>query len=333
MKRVLFDIFNRFLSKAKTHDRPNTWYTINIQSETAVLARHCIIFPLLPIFNNLQQCNSITVSKKLLHYVLLISLLPKSYIKRSKMAPQMAATVLCSSVFVLFLFVFPVFCFSNTISFTRDELLNIRQNTPHNLFLDFDYSNVLLDIVVGGAATLFRCFRTRRWGKRAGALEKLRQSGLRTPLPSIHLANLRSLPNKTDELLLSQTNKDFSNSAALCFTETWLNDAIPDSMLHLPNFQLIRADRDAESTGKLRGGGTCLYINERWCTDVTVKEDVLSRSRTALLLATGVLFVHSCECLHSSLSARELSFTETRWSDHRHRTKTPGLCFNHSQGL
>ncbi len=71
-------------------------------------------------------------------------------------------------------------------------------------------------------------------------------------------------------LLLSWTNKDFSNSAALCFMETWLNDAILDSMLHLPNFQLIRADRDAESTGKSRGGRTYFYINERWCTDVTV---------------------------------------------------------------
>ncbi len=35
-------------------------------------------------------------------------------------------------------------CFSKTISFTRDELLNIRQNTPQNLLLDFDYSDVLL---------------------------------------------------------------------------------------------------------------------------------------------------------------------------------------------
>ncbi len=67
------------------------------------------------------------------------------------MAPQMAATVLCSSMFVLFLFVFHVFYFSNTISFTRDDLLNIRQNTPQNLLPDFDYSDVLLDIVVGGA--------------------------------------------------------------------------------------------------------------------------------------------------------------------------------------
>ncbi len=43
---------------------------------------------------------------------------------------------------------------------------------------------------------------------------------------------------------------DFSNSAALCFTETWLNDAIPDSALSLPGFQLFRADHD---TGNQRG--------------------------------------------------------------------------------
>ncbi len=68
---------------------------------------------------------------------------------------------------------------------------------------------------------------------------------------SIHLANLHALPNKTVELLLlSRTSTNFSNSAALCFTETWLKDAIPDSVLHLPGFQLFRADHDAESTGK-----------------------------------------------------------------------------------
>ncbi|KAK3546757.1 hypothetical protein QTP70_035027 [Hemibagrus guttatus] len=130
--------------------------------------------------------------------------------------------------------------------------------------------NPSLDRSVGGAVALFKCFKKRKRGKRAGALVKLRQRGFRTVLPSIHLANLRSLPNKMDELLLSRTNKDFSNSAALCFTESWLNDAIPDSALNLPGFQLFRADRVAESAGKSCGGGTCFYINERWCTDVTV---------------------------------------------------------------
>ncbi len=88
------------------------------------------------------------------------------------------------------------------ISFTRDELL----------LLDFDYSDVLLNVVVGGAVALIKLFRTYRRGKQAGALVKLRQRGFRMPLPSIHLANLCSLPNKTDKLLLSRTNKDFSNS-------------------------------------------------------------------------------------------------------------------------
>ncbi len=37
------------------------------------------------------------------------------------------------------------------ISFTRDGLLNIRQNTPQNLLPDFDYSDVLLNVVVGGS--------------------------------------------------------------------------------------------------------------------------------------------------------------------------------------
>ncbi len=65
---------------------------------------------------------------------------------------------------------------------------------------------------------------------------KSRQRSLRTPLPSIHLANLRSLANKSDELqLLTRTNKDFLNSAALCFTEL---------------------------SRKTRGGGLCFYINE-----------------------------------------------------------------------
>ncbi|KAI2653902.1 putative RNA-directed DNA polymerase from transposon BS [Labeo rohita] len=175
--------------------------------------------------------------------------------------------------------------FANTISFTRDELLNIRQNTPQNLLPVFDYSDVLLNIVVGGAAALIRRFRTRRRGKRAGALVKLRQRGFRMSLPGIHLANLRSLPNKTDELLLlSRTNKDFSHSAALCFTETWLNAAIPDSAIHLPGYQLFRGDRDTESTGKSRGRGTCFYINERWCTDVTVIKKMCCSDLEALFI-------------------------------------------------
>ncbi len=132
------------------------------------------------------------------------------------MAPQMAATVLCSPVFVLFLFVFPVFCFSSTISFTRDELLNIRQNTPQNLLPDFDYSDALLDIIVGGAAVLFRRYRSRRRGKRAGALVKLRQRGLRTPLLA-SISRISALyPTKRTNFSCSPGQIRISQTLLLC---------------------------------------------------------------------------------------------------------------------
>ncbi|KAK0144347.1 RNA-directed DNA polymerase from mobile element jockey [Merluccius polli] len=52
--------------------------------------------------------------------------------------------------------------------------------------------------------------------------------------------------------------------------ETWLSGLIPDSALHLAGFQLCRADRDTELSGKTKGGGICFYINSGWCNDVTV---------------------------------------------------------------
>lgn len=92
-------------------------------------------------------------------------------------------------------------------------MLNIWQYTPPNILPVFEYSDVMLDIVVGGAAVLFKHFKIHKHGKRASVLIKLRQRYFRTALPSIHLANLHSLPNKTNKLLLlTRINKDFSNS-------------------------------------------------------------------------------------------------------------------------
>ncbi len=131
------------------------------------------------------------------------------------------------------------------ISFTRDELLNIWQDTPQNLLLDFDDSDVLLDIVVGGAAVLFRCFSTgetsrlAQWSSDSADLERHCRASI-WRISAFY-------PTKRMKFFCSPWQiKMFSNSAALCFTEAWLNDAIPDSALHLPNFQLFRADRDAE---------------------------------------------------------------------------------------
>ncbi len=60
------------------------------------------------------------------------------------MAPLMAA----SAVVFMILLVCPVFSHIPAISFTRDELLDIRQYTPPDISPGFDYSDVLLDIVI-----------------------------------------------------------------------------------------------------------------------------------------------------------------------------------------
>ena len=94
---------------------------------------------------------------------------------------------------------------------------------------------------------------------------RLRQRGLRTPLSGIILSDVRSLINKMDELqLLLGRNRDFSSS------QTWLCGLISGSALQLAGFQLHRADRDTELSGKAKGGGICFYINSGWCNDMTV---------------------------------------------------------------
>ncbi len=98
------------------------------------------------------------------------------------MAPRMAAVVWNAPVLLMFLFVCSVFSHSLTISFTRDELLDIRQHTPDNFFPVFVYSDALLDVLVGGAAVLVKRALRRKRGKRAGVLVKLRERGFRTAL-------------------------------------------------------------------------------------------------------------------------------------------------------
>ncbi|XP_068507262.1 uncharacterized protein [Syngnathus scovelli] len=156
------------------------------------------------------------------------------------------------------------------------------EGLPDKIITTLDAANIetnydCLSEILAGAAVLYKLARRRRRGKRAGALVKLRQRGFRSALPSIHLANVRSLANKMDELLLlTSRNTDFSRSAALCFVETWLSERTPHHAMELAGFRLTRADRSAELSGKSKGGGLCFYINERWCTDVMVLKEFCS---------------------------------------------------------
>ena len=66
----------------------------------------------------------------------------------------------------------------------------------------------------------------------------------------IHVNARSLLPHKHDiRLLANQTH-----AACISISETWLDNSIFDTELHIPNYNLFRRDRNRQ------GGGVCLYI-------------------------------------------------------------------------
>lgn len=79
-----------------------------------------------------------------------------------------------------------------------------------------------------------RCARKLKRGKRGGIQARLAASPTRQAIPSIFLANVRSLDNKMDHIrLLRSANQTVSNCCVFILTETWLNDNIPKSAVQL----------------------------------------------------------------------------------------------------
>ncbi len=116
-----------------------------------------------------------------------------------------------------------------------------------------------------------RCERGRKRGKRRGIRARLRANPTRPALPTLMLSNVRSLENKLDLIQLTRsTQHEARDCCVFVFTETWLNDNIPDSAIQLNKLTCYRADRDKTLSGKSRGGGLCLYINKEWCNNAAV---------------------------------------------------------------
>lgn len=120
-------------------------------------------------------------------------------------------------------------------SYTRCELLDIGLRISGSFM---DNLRLLPEIArtpeamhstrLGGSARWRRRDRKQRRGKRGGLRAKLRLTPHRLSLPSIFLANVRSLVNKMEEIRLSITHsKKLLNCNVLIFTETWLNSGIP----------------------------------------------------------------------------------------------------------
>ncbi len=108
-------------------------------------------------------------------------------------------------------------------------------------------------------------------GKRGGIRARQRANPTRPAIPSPMLSNIRSLENNLDLIQLSRsTQHETRDCCVFVFTETWLNDNIPDSAIQLHGLSCCRADRDSSLSGKTRGGGLCVYINKEWCNNAAV---------------------------------------------------------------
>ena len=89
-----------------------------------------------------------------------------------------------------------------------------------------------------------------------------------------------------DELsALLQFDGDFRRCNLMCFTETHLNETIPDSKLALPGYNLIRGDRIDSLAEKDGGGGVCMYVSEKWATQFKVHERVCTHDYELLTVS------------------------------------------------
>lgn len=150
---------------------------------------------------------------------------------------------------------------SNKITYSRQDLLSLRGSATHGL--------TPLDVIPADILC-----KPRKRGRRGGARARLRRRPFKPPLPSVVMANVQSLRNKMDILhARCQGEKSFREACIIALSETWLKDSIPDEEVRLDNFTIIRADRTSDS-GKERGGGVCVYVNDRWCNNIKTHDRV-----------------------------------------------------------
>ncbi|XP_054618103.1 protein-L-isoaspartate(D-aspartate) O-methyltransferase isoform X1 [Dunckerocampus dactyliophorus] len=210
----------------------------------------------------------------------------------SKMAPSVAdVSVTLSRVFLFFAILLFILDIQHThaVHYNRETLLNIGRVHHELSFSLSDFAFLLrrenaAACGPGELNTRRAKHPRRKRGKRAGLHARLKARATRPPLPSLLLANVRSLENKMDELRARITaQREIRECCVLTFTETWLTEDIPDSAIQLESFAAYRGDRTLAS-GKHRGGGVCVYVNKRWCTDVQTMEKHCSQDIELLMV-------------------------------------------------
>ncbi|KAK7944410.1 hypothetical protein WMY93_000138 [Mugilogobius chulae] len=192
----------------------------------------------------------------------------------------MAARVVAAAGFLSVLGIICAFCLSASVvsahvQYSREELLalssayNKNNNEWDSIPPEILRSPVEID-VPPQLLRRHRRDRKQKRGKRGGLRARLQANPFKPTVPSVFLANTRSLHNKMDELRLRSIahNLDY---CIIIITETWLNQNIPDAVVELAHRTLFRADRTLDS-GKSRGGGLCIYTHNSWCTNAVVRD-------------------------------------------------------------
>ena len=149
--------------------------------------------------------------------------------------------------------------FSGPIVYSREQLLALSQARPPQ----WERPSIPVKL------------RRRRRGCRAGVQHRAKRRRYKPAVPSIIMGNVRSLPNKMEELsALTRLQWEYRECSLMMFTESWLNGLTPDPHVTLDGFHLVRADRSDGESGKKKGGGLMMYVNERWCNagHISVKE-------------------------------------------------------------
>ena len=94
-------------------------------------------------------------------------------------------------------------------------------------------------------------------------------------MPPITFGNCNHIHPNIDEL---GTNCRFiyqyRETCCLAFTETYQHGKIPKAAIAPSNLTTVRADRDIASSGKSNGGGLALFINNKWCNNISVKSQI-----------------------------------------------------------
>nr|XP_055073494.1 uncharacterized protein LOC129453317 [Misgurnus anguillicaudatus] len=158
------------------------------------------------------------------------------------------------------------------LTYTRDQLLTLQdQAGKFEHLIPMDCTEILKQHK--GRWTIIRKnTKAKKRGSRGGVRARLRRRGSRFPLPVITLSNVRSLNNKVEELAARVNfETDFKLCNLICLTETWLK---PETAVYIDGYTTIRADRDELLSRKSIGGGLCIFMDNKWATQMHIQEQV-----------------------------------------------------------